>query len=432
MNRRNFLKKIFYFISFILLGGILTKRKWDIFSATMDIKDTTKRAGLTRTGNRDIVSIEKCADYNADDIYTALKKSLDAINFKIPEKKKILLKPNILAQNTPEQATTTHPAVIEAVCRIFKENNCKIYIGESSAFYQGGCTRLGFETAGIAAAGKKYDAEILPFETTLLKIITTGKELNPFYITQAVFDCDLVVNLPKLKIHRLARYSGAIKNTYGCVVGGTKQIYHKLFQARSDYQEFWGKPLVDVYEAVNPGLTIMDAIVGLDEDGPAANGKPKFTGLLFSSRNGVSLDTVVCRVIGFDPRWVPAVREALDRGMASPDNIIIAGEILNIPYVKLTDIKPKTGISKKFDDYIFDQFIVTPVISESKCKKCNSCAEKCAPQAIRLKSDGYPQIDISKCIYCYCCSEYCPHDAISLSGGVINHFIRGFRQILKL
>ncbi len=423
---------IFSFISFILFSGLLPKRISNIFAATVKKRNTSTQVRLTGTGKQDIVSIEKCSNYDADEIYKALKKSLDAIDFQAPENKKVLLKPNIMAQNTPEQATTTHPGIVEAVCRIFKEKNCKIIIGDSSAFYQGGSTRLGFETTGIAAAGKKYGAEIMPFESTLLKIITSGKALNPFYITQAVFDCDLVVNLPKLKIHRLARYSGAVKNIYGCVAGGTKQIYHKLFQNRADYQEFWGKSLVDVYEAVSPKLTIMDAIIGLDKDGPAANGEPKFTGLLFTSGNGVALDAVVCKVIGFDPYRVPAVREALDRGMASVDKINIAGELVSVPYVKLPDVKLKTGISKKLDDYLFDQFIVTPLISESKCSKCNSCVEKCAPQAIKIKSDGYPHIDLSKCIYCYCCNEYCPDKAISLSGGVTNHLIRGVRKMLKL
>jgi formate hydrogenlyase subunit 6/NADH:ubiquinone oxidoreductase subunit I len=58
--------------------------------------------------------------------------------------------------------------------------------------------------------------------------------------------------------------------------------------------------------------------------------------------------------------------------------------------------------------------------------------EKCAPQAIQLKTNGYPHIDLTKCIHCYCCSEYCPKKAITLSGGLTNHLIRGLRQVMKL
>ena len=382
--------------------------------------------------NNDIVSIVPCAGYDPDEVYNAVKKGLDAINYKIKPGTSVLLKPNIIAQNTPEQAATTHPSVIDAVCRIFSENNCRITIGESSAFYQGGGTRKGFETSQIASVAKKYGAAVLPFESTRLRKITSGKALNPFYITEAVFQHDLVVSLPKMKIHRLARYTGAVKNMYGCIPGGAKQVYHKLFQSRPDYKEYWGVPLVDVFEAVNPGLSIMDAVIGLDKDGPAANGEPKFTGVMLFSTNGAALDVTGCRIMGFDPYWVPALREAVNRGIVSPDKITTAGDVPSIPYVRLPDEPPKTGISKKLDDYFFDQLIVEPGLEKKACDKCGACVSNCAVSAIGSDKNGYPAFDYRKCIYCYCCEESCPRKAIYLHGGTVNHLIRGIRYMMKV
>ncbi len=288
---------------------------------------------------------------------------------------------------------------------------------------------LGMETSGIKQVAEKYGAEILPFEATLLRKIETGRALNPFHVTEAVFTHHLVINMPKMKVHRLTRYTGAIKNIYGCVVGGTKQIYHKRFQERPDYKEFWGIPLVDVYEAVMPGLTVMDAIIGLDEDGPAANGTPRKTGTLLVSANGAALDVVACRIMGFDPLWVPAVREAIGRGLVSPGSIKISGRLPKVPYVKLPDEEPKTGISKKIDDCLFDSLIVEPHIDMSKCDKCGDCVKKCGVSAISRGKWGLPLIDYKSCIRCYCCSEYCRKGAISLHGGVMNHIIRAVRSI---
>jgi len=395
--------------------------------------DSKKRTGRTSMKKSpDKVSVRKCMTYDPEEVYNAVKNGLEDIKFRIKDGSSVLLKPNILAQNTPDQCTTTHPAVVDAVCRIFKEHNCRITIGESSAFYQGGCTREGFVTSGIAAVADKYGAELLPFEATKLRKIETGKALNPFYITEAVFDHDLVVNLPKMKVHRLARYTGAVKNLYGCIPGGTKQVYHKLFQDMPDYKEYWGIPLADVYEAIRPGLNIMDAVYGLDEDGPAANGTPKFTGLLLVSNNSAALDVIACRIMGFDAEWVPAVREVLKRGLTDSGRIKTTGEIPSIPYVKLPDEAPSTGISKKIDDFMFDQFIVEPRLDDDECKKCGICIRDCAVSAIKEGDDGYPVFDYSKCIHCYCCSEYCPHKAIYLHGGAVNHIIRGIRCIMKL
>jgi ferredoxin len=263
--------------------------------------------------------------------------------------------------------------------------------------------------------------------------VDTGKALNPFYITEAVFTHDLVVNVPKLKVHRLARYSGAIKNTYGCVVGGSKQIYHKLFNNRPDYQEFWGKPLVDVCEAVNPSLNVMDAIVGLDKDGPAANGTPRPTGVILASRSGPALDVTACGMIGLDPQCVPAVREAIERGLVTPAEISVIGQVPKLaPYVKLPDVKPASGFSKSFGDFTWDQFIMTPKVRRSRCGNCSVCVRSCVPGAMSLDADGKAVIDYGKCIHCYCCEEFCPKKAVSLHGGVTNHVMRGIRIMLGL
>ncbi|MBP7735904.1 MAG: DUF362 domain-containing protein [Spirochaetes bacterium] len=379
-----------------------------------------------------IVAVEPCTSYNPDKTYPALKKALDAIRYKCTRGCKVLIKPNIIGQNTPDQATTTHPGIIDAVCRYFKELGCAITIGDSSAFYQGGCTLAGMEKSGIAAVAGKYGASIVPFETTRLRKITSGRYLNPFYVTEAVFDHDLVVNVPKLKLHRLARYTGAIKNVYGCVVGGSKQLYHKQFQHRDDYQDAWGKPIVDVYEAVSPRLTIMDAVIGLDKNGPAANGEPRFTGLVLASESGPALDMVACRIIGYDPMWVPAVREAMERGLVSAAAVRTIGAIPSIPYVKLPDIEIAKGVAGKIDDYFFDQFIVHPHINRKKCTRCDACVEKCAVKAISYDRERLPVIDSGLCINCYCCESYCGKGAITLRGSAANLLMRGMRLLMKL
>jgi len=383
---------------------------------------------------KQMVSLRRCTSYDPDRVYEAVTRSLADITFKIPAGSRVLLKPNIIAQNTPEQAATTHPAVIDALCRWFSDHGCSVSIGDSSAFYQGGCTRAGLETSGMRAVAEKYGARLVPFETTLLKKITGMAYLDPLYITSEVFENDLVVNVPKLKVHRLARVTGAIKNMYGCVVGGTKQIYHTRYQGRPDYKEFWGKPLVDVYQAVSPGLTVMDAVVGLDRDGPAATGDPRLTGHILASRSGPALDIAACRLIGVDPVRVPAVREAVDRGLASEKGLDLAGD-LPFPVARYTippDEKPKKGFWKKIDDYAFQQFIVEPRISRDRCTRCGDCVNQCAAGAIAYNKKGDPVIDYSRCIYCYCCEEYCAPGAVSLHGSVANHVIRGIRAIKKI
>ena len=432
-SRRSFIRKgSLYLLTLIFMMSIPVRKGKRMIARAAAKEPGKRKPAAKKTSSRQHVAVEPCASYDTDTVYRSLVKALEAIGFRAPSGKKVLLKPNIIAQNTPDQSATTHPAVVDAVCRYFTEHGCSVSIGDSSAFYQGGGTAEAFEKTGMAAVAKKYGARLIPFETTTLCACTDGKYLNPLYISNAVYEHDLVVNLPKLKVHRLARYTGAIKNVFGCISGGTKWLYHTIYQHRSDYQEIWGKPLVDVYEAVSPRLSVLDAVIGLDKDGPQATGEPRFTGLLLASTSGPALDVVACRIIGYEPRRVPAVREALDRGLAAEDMITVHGSVPLIPYQKRPDLQTSTGFMRKAEDYFFGQIMVTPRIELKKCTKYGVCVRDCAPAAIRWNAKRLPVIDYKKCIYCYCCENYCAFDAIHLHGGAVNHLIRGMRYLFKV
>jgi uncharacterized protein (DUF362 family) len=60
------------------------------------------------------VSIVKTESYNLDNVYHAVKQSLNNISFDIPYKKTVFIKPNILAQNKPGQHSVTHYSVVDA------------------------------------------------------------------------------------------------------------------------------------------------------------------------------------------------------------------------------------------------------------------------------------------------------------------------------
>jgi Pyruvate/2-oxoacid:ferredoxin oxidoreductase delta subunit len=176
----------------------------------------------------------------------------------------------------------------------------------------------------------------------------------------------------------------------------------------------------------------MDAVVGLDRDGPAANGEPRSTGLLLASESAPALDIIACRIIGIDPDRVPAVREAVTRGLVNENAITVHGRLPSVPYVTLPDVEQKKKLMKKLDDYVFEQFIVVPIIHPKQCTRCNACIGGCPTGAIRYDSDSMPVIDYKTCIYCYCCESCCTHEAISLSGSALNRVIRAARYIMKL
>jgi uncharacterized protein (DUF362 family)/ferredoxin len=347
------------------------------------------------------VAIVKCKTYDQKDVDRAIKKVLDLAEIDIPKGKKVLIKPNLVICNSKNpKATLTDSSIIEAVCKILKKNNCKIYIGESSFMD----TDVVFKKFDIEKVAKKYGAKAVVFETSKLmrKTDSKAKVLKNFYFSRMRKDVDLVISIPKLKTHQLTKYTGAIKNLYGCIPGGMKQKLHKKAQG----EEKFSKLLVDIYQNVKPEINIMDGVIGMEGKGPTS-GKPKKAGYILASKNSIALDVVSSKLIGYNPKDILMIKEAITRKLGSFKFLLVGMDKLpNLHFEKPVVTGKLSREAKK----ILEQRPI--VVDKKKCIKCGLCARKCPVKAIKL--NPYPEIDKKKCIRCFCCMEVCPQDALSL------------------
>ncbi len=374
------------------------------------------------------VAVVKVDSYDIQKIYYAVIDAINKINFKIPRNKTVLIKPNILAQNKPDQHSITHYSVIDAVCRIFKENNCNIQIGESISFYQKGLTRKAFVSSIIKEVAKKYNAELIAFDEEPLVKITDGIiGLKEFYLPEKLLKADIVIDMPKLKTHSGLRLTGAVKNMFGCIPGGLKQKAHIYVNNDFELSDIF----LDICNIVQPKLSIMDAIISLD-GGPSASGKPVKTGRILVSTNPVSLDVVAGKILGYKPEEISTLVRAKDRALINNfEDIRIIGDIPKVEFKKL--IKGPIVLIKKKDDMFVTDTFVNPLIKFSKCNFCYKCLEFCPVDAI-VKNNNYPliSIDYNKCINCYYCLSACPCNAIKTKSTWKNKFINIMRRILNI
>jgi len=374
------------------------------------------------------VSILKCNDYNIEQIYKVIKQSLENINFELPKNKKILLKPNVLGQRKPETAVDTHPAILDALCKLLKENNNEIWIGDSGGISAYGGTKKAFEVSGIEAVAKKHNAKLISFEASERKevIDDKAKVLKRFIIAKEPFTADLVINVPKLKTHVLMKFTGAVKNMFGCIPGGGKSKKHAL----APNEDMFANLLLDIYQNVTPNLNIMDAITGLEGDGPGSAGTPKKVGLILASEDAVALDIEASKIIGYNPLDIKTTKYAIKRGI-SQDNVEVIGEKdFKIDFKKPT---MKTNLSSKLPKFIvkfmFNLMAMKPYVKKNKCKKCSICANVCPVNAITLQP--YPKFDRKKCVLCYCCHEHCPYNAIRLSHSNLINFLNKLKDLFS-
>ncbi len=381
---------------------------------------------------KNVVAIMKVSQYEPDMICSKISAALSCLNICLPVGKSVLLKPNIIGQNTPSQCTTTHPAVVDAVCRLLSERSCRIVIGESSAFYQKDHTMRGFKTSGIEAVALKYGAELVAFERDGVRLFShpDNRILPSVLLCERFMRVDYIINLPKLKTHAFFQLSGAVKNLFGFVPGGTKYEYHFIMGRGKD---LFGEKLVDIFQIVKPSLHIMDAVWGLEGFGPAATGKPKHTGLILLSDNPFAMDFAVSGIIGYDPYEIASTKAALKRGLlVNPEEICFLGDIESIPSIFYEKPKPskKPDNLPKERDTLYKAMLVVPTLLRRRCSKCGICVDVCPVQAVY--QNPYPTIDRVRCLNCYHCSYRCPEKALPLRGGFLNKMAQIGRRIARL
>jgi len=367
------------------------------------------------------VSIVKCEDYEPAKVFRAVREAVDllgGVETFLPPGGRALLKPNLLSAKPPESAVCTHPAVVEAVASLINAAGGTCFIGDSPSI--GSETPEGYrrllEVAGMREVAERTGSTIVRFDDSATERESPeGKVFRRFLIADALSNADTLISISKFKTHGLTMITGAVKNLFGCVTARRKLDYH--LQA-GDNPALFAQMLVDLLRVVSPALSIMDAIVGMDGQGPAAGRRRNF-GLILASADPVALDAAVCMAAGLDPMSVPTLRLATEQGIgtANPSEIEILG--VRIEDARIPDfIVPERGniggrIPKPVFRMMRNQLVMRPTFLAERCSGCGLCVETCPTHAISGEGKRL-KINYSECIRCYCCQEVCPEEAILL------------------
>ncbi|HUT61307.1 MAG TPA: DUF362 domain-containing protein, partial [Phycisphaerae bacterium] len=177
--------------------------------------------------------------------------------------------------------------------------------------------------------------------------------------------------------------------------------------------ENFARAVVDVYQVRPPDLAILDAVVAMEGQGPSG-GKPRQVGRILAATNAVALDTVMAAMMGIEPRSVPMLRIAEERGLGPADlaRIEIDGPFEVVPKFRTCSVG--MGFGTWISRLAAHLFVTRPVVRIKKCVKCGSCAQACPVEAITM-TDAGPSIDYAACISCFCCHEMCRYEAMNLS-----------------
>ncbi|MBP2654692.1 MAG: hypothetical protein H6Q73_2261 [Firmicutes bacterium] len=367
------------------------------------------------------VSIIKCETYRYEAVEKAVNdclENLSGIKSVVKKGSRVLVKVNLLKKNAPEDAVTTHPAVVEAIVRYLQGLGCSVIIGDSPGgpFTVKRLTGI-YKAAGMLDVANRTGCE-LNYDTSAVSIFNEqAQKLKHMQVIKIATTVDFVVSAAKLKTHGMMVYTGAVKNLFGVIPGLIKAEYH----LKMNNAENFAHHLIDICEYIKPIFTVIDAVEGMEGDGPSAGDK-RHVGLVLASENPYALDTAAIGIAGINPLEVPTMKVARERGIFSGELKEISVRGIQLKDIQISPFKLPRSLNKSLLSGIvprfLEQFLVRnlrakPVFNYADCISCGECERGCPAKIIDMSS-GKPIPDLDKCINCFCCHELCPKKAVDI------------------
>ncbi|MGB8991294.1 MAG: DUF362 domain-containing protein [Desulfobaccales bacterium] len=323
--------------------------------------------------------------------------------------KSVLIKPNVLRASEAGEGIVTHPAVLRAVVeKVETLGPASIVVGDNPGLFSYGANEASFQQTGLMAAAKGYyqnignDSLQVDFNPDFMPVVS---------LSRIVLEADVIISLPKFKTHGLTVITGAIKNSYGLLPGAQKAKLHQAAGSPARFHEV----VVEVFRLRVPDFFLMDAVVGMEGNGPASPDLRE-VGLILASDNAVALDAVMATMMGCEPGLLRFLQKAKEMGLGDYDlsHIEVIGELEKLPDFRLPPLGGEAILhNEAVQSMICQKATLRPQADRELCTGCGTCVDQCPVSALSMDGD-LPQVDADTCITCFCCQEICPEKAITL------------------
>ena len=288
-------------------------------------------------------------------VYGMLKEAVDAVGGMrsvIKAGDKVVVRANACWAVKPDSGIAADPRVVEALMRLIRDETQpkEVVVADRSSI--GADTAESFEVPGIKAAALRGGADrMLPLEQDHRVKVQVPDPLvlfRPVYLSKTMLDADVLIYLPKMKVHKLTNISLTMKMNQGSL-----DWYDALRNHRSDMHQ----KMVDMLKVMRPHLSIVDCLWPMQGQGP---GSPfpedliKNFNVILAGKDPVAVDTVGSTLMGFEARHeVPMLRAAEMKGLgvATLEEIEVFGapiEKLKRPFrrgnIHLIGLHPKIDV----------------------------------------------------------------------------------------
>jgi len=220
---------------------------------------------------------------------------------------RVLIKPSLGWDRLPEQAANTNPEVVAELVRLCLAAGARrVVVTDISCNDPRRC----FSRSGVAAAARAAGADVVESDSLRLVPCSLGGFAAGLEVVEELLAADRVINVPVAKHHSLSRATLGMKNWFGVLGRGRNRLHQSIHRA-----------IAELGASFRPTLTVVDATRVLLANGPQGGSLAdvKEVNAVAAGIDPVACDAWGAAQLGLDPRSLPFILEAEQRGLGRAD-----------------------------------------------------------------------------------------------------------------
>lgn len=223
-----------------------------------------------------------------ENLESALKEALKAADWTRHIRGTVFVKPNLCSKYYIRGAVT-NPQVIFHLVSILRDRAKEVIVGESNGYNY--CCDTALALTGVKKIVEKAGGKTINLsEDETVKVQDKRTlVLHNYPLPKTLVEADSVVDIPVMKTHEYTKYSGAIKNLFGCIPNDRRIFLHPKFNM----------VMHDLLILLKPKFVVMDATFAMEGNGPN-RGIVIPMNLILATNDLIAMDKICCEIMGID------------------------------------------------------------------------------------------------------------------------------------